>query len=223
MFWTWSHTVQHSCIIWSMLYWAQNYPPLVMAMLLHTVQLCQLISVMSCPASYVPSLISIVWPNCPPLERLDVEMLLSSSYDLIRIPFSHSWTGPSSGTNLSSAHQQREEFDWQFFSYTSVRRCTHTEAYIVCEHTVHCTHTHKMYTSELIWLHTPKCSNSYMSIHIRDILRTEFISIVIRPPELISWLSTSSYTLSSCGRHRFVIALTAPLKKGRWLHSVPFP
>lgn len=30
---------------------------------------------------------------------------------------------------------------------------------------------------------------------------------------LISWLSASSYTLSCCGQHWFVIALTAPLKK----------
>lgn len=56
---------------------------------------------------------------------------------------------------------------------------------------------------------------SVVSLHMPGIMRAEFISKVIRPPGLISWLSASSYTLSRCGRHRLVIGLTAPLKKRR--------
>lgn len=56
---------------------------------------------------------------------------------------------------------------------------------------------------------------SAASLYIPGIMHAEFVSKVIRPPGLISWLSASSYTLSRCGRHRLVIGLTAPLKKRR--------
>ena len=104
--WTWSHTAQHSCI-----YWAESCPCLVMPLLLPAVQWCQLVSVISCSASHVPSPISIVWPN-----SLIVEMQLSSSsWDLIRNPFSplhrHTITCDVCVcvcVCVSSAHQQRD-------------------------------------------------------------------------------------------------------------------
>lgn len=91
-----------------------------------------------------------------------------------------------------------------------------------------CVHRHTKQTLVSYITHTfptPKCSHAYtythmyvlalsaVSPHMRNIMRAEFMSKVIRPPGLISWLSASSPTLSRCGRHGFGDCLDSSIKK----------
>lgn len=68
-------------------------------------------------------------------------------------------------------------------------------------------------------MYTYLCSLSLLlslrigSPHMRNIMHAKFITKVIRPQGLQSWLSASSCSLSCYGRHRLVIGLTASLKK----------
>lgn len=152
-------------------------------------------------------------------------MLLSSSSDLIRFPFSHSITRPSSVTRPCHPHTHTKTKTWLTGVYMHTKILQVSMCAITQRHIHRCTHIQMLCLGEFTWPHTHTLINVHSHTHKGKVHMcctcagtAEYYACRIHKESdqasgAHQLASASSYTLCCSGRQRLVIALTAPFKK----------